>query len=253
MIAVARNWIIKQLELGEFQSYCDVYRKSVPVAIKVSLLAYGINLVCHLVMHQFGLLPYDLKAALVVATLLTPSITFCLAVFFYVIFGCAIHEIGVSRARLEELSHTDMLTGIANRRAFQTAFEASEGDRSMAVFDIDRFKVINDTYGHSSGDAAIARVATILSSVFTESCVCARIGGEEFGVLCPDMPLGEFAAWCELARRRIAGKRIATESGSFSITISGGVSTELQAASQGAATARLLSCLSFQNSGPTVM
>lgn len=100
MIAVARNWIVKQLELGEFQSYGDVYVKSVPVALKVSLLAYGLNLVSHMVMHQFGLLPYDLKAALIVATLLTPPITFVLSVFFYVIFGCAIHDLGVSRARL---------------------------------------------------------------------------------------------------------------------------------------------------------
>ncbi|MEQ8480322.1 MAG: GGDEF domain-containing protein [Hoeflea sp.] len=227
MIAVARNWIVKQLELGEFQSYGDVCRKSVPVGLKVSLLAYGINLACHLLMHQFGLLPYDLKAALVVATLLTPPITFVLAVFFYVIFGCAIHDIGVSRARLEELSQTDTLTGIANRRAFQTAFEAAEGDRIMAMFDIDRFKVINDTHGHSSGDQAIIRVATVLKSVFAENCVCARIGGEEFGVLCPDMPFGEFAACCELARRRIAGERIAAESETFSVTVSGGVADSL--------------------------
>ncbi|WP_422371052.1 GGDEF domain-containing protein [Hoeflea sp.] len=225
MIAVARNWVVKQLELGEFQSYGDVYRKSLPVALKVSLLAYGINLACHLVMNEFGLLPYDLKAALIVATFLTPPITFVLSVFFYVIFGCAIHDVAVSRARLEQLSHTDMLTGIANRRAFQTEFEASGGEKAMAVFDIDRFKVINDTYGHASGDEAIIRVATVLSSVFPETCACARIGGEEFGVFCPDMPFGEFAACCELARRRIAGETIAAETGPFAITVSGGVAS----------------------------
>jgi diguanylate cyclase (GGDEF)-like protein len=227
MISVARNWVVKQLELGEFQSYRNVYRKSVTVALKVSLLAYGINLMCHLVLHQLDLLPYDLKALLIVATLLTPPITFVLAVFFYVIFGCAIHDIGVSRARLEELSHTDMLTGIANRRAFQTAFESAHGEKAMAMFDIDRFKVINDTYGHSLGDEAIVRVATVLSSVFTKDCVCARIGGEEFGVLCTDMPFGEFAACCELARRRIARERIAGDDGTFGITVSGGVANGL--------------------------
>lgn len=120
-----------------------------------------------------------------------------------------------------------MLTGIANRRAFQTAFEALKGEKAMAVFDIDRFKVINDTHGHSSGDEAIIRVATVMKSVFTKSCVCARIGGEEFGVLCPDMPFGEFAACCELARRRIAGERIAAETETFSVTVSGGVADSL--------------------------
>jgi len=223
MVGVTRNWIVRQLMLGEFGSYREVCRKSVWVALKVSVLAYGLNLGAHFLMYGFGLLPYSLGAALIVATLLTPPITFILSVTAYLAVGFAIHDLGVSRRELERLSRTDMLSGLANRRAFQDAFDACERDKSMVVFDIDSFKAINDGHGHSTGDTAIAEVAKELSAVFGERSLCARIGGEEFAVFSSDVPFAAFAALAETARIRIARLRISADAGDFGLTVSGGV------------------------------
>lgn len=223
MVGVTRNWIVRQLMLGEFGSYREVCRKSVWVALKVSVLAYGLNLGAHFLMYGFGLLPYSLGAALVVATLLTPPITFILSVTAYLAVGCAIHDLGVSRREFERLSSTDMLSGLANRRAFHDAFDACEQEKTMVVFDIDRFKAINDNHGHSTGDAAIAEVAMELSAVFGERSLCARIGGEEFAVFSSDIPFAEFAALAEAARIRVAGLRIDAGDGDFGVTVSGGI------------------------------
>lgn len=227
MVGLVRNWIVNQLLFGEFSSYRDVWRKSVWVGLKVCVLAFGLNLVAHFLLYGFGLLPYELGPALVIATVLTPPITFIVSVVAYVAVGFAIHDLGVSRAEFERLSRTDMLSGLANRRAFLDQFDRCEQDKAMLVLDLDRFKAINDTYGHMAGDEAIVRVAELIAEVFSERCVSARIGGEEFAVFTGDMPFAEFAALGELARRRIAATRIETTGGDFAVTVSGGLARAL--------------------------
>jgi len=228
MVRIIREWIVNQLLFGEFASYSDVCRKAVWVGGKVSLLAYSLNLVAHFLLYGFGLLPYGLGSALIIATVLTPPITFIVSVAAYVAVGFAIHDLGVSRAEFEKLSRTDMLSGLANRRAFLDQFDRCDRDKAMLVFDLDCFKAVNDTYGHLLGDEVIVRVANMLAKVFSDRCTCARIGGEEFAVFSCDMPFGEFAALGELARRRIAGMRIETEDDGFSVTVSGGLARALQ-------------------------
>jgi len=227
MVSIIREWIVSQLLFGEFASYRDVCRKAVWVGFKVSLLAYGLNLVAHFMLYGFDLLPYGLGSALVIATVLTPPITFIVAVTAYVAVGFAIHDLGVSRAEFETLSRTDMLSGLANRRAFLDQFNRVDRDKAMLVFDLDRFKSINDTYGHLLGDEVIVRVARILAEVFSDRCICARIGGEEFAVFSCDMPFAEFAALGEFARRSVAEMRVETEGNGFSVTVSGGLARAL--------------------------
>lgn len=224
MVAMIRDWIVKQLMFGEFSSYRDVSRKSVWVGLKVALVAYSMNVFLHALLYVSGLMPYEqLGDALILATVLTPPIAFAISVAAYIAVGFAIHDLGVSHDELEWLSRTDMLSGLANRRAFLTGFEACEGDRAMAVFDIDRFKGVNDCYGHATGDKVIVEVAGILSTVFGERCLCARIGGEEFAVFSGEVPFGEFSALCELARRCIAGLRIEVEGSVLDVSVSAGV------------------------------
>ena len=227
MVDMTRKWIVRQLLLGEFSSYRDVWHKSPWVGLKVSALAYAFNLAAHFLIYGLGLLPYDLGAALVLATLLTPPITFILATGAYLVVGFAIHDLGVSRAELERLSRTDMLSGLANRRAFQETFDQCRRDKILAVFDIDCFKKVNDTHGHSAGDAVIAEVASTLAAVFGKQGVCARIGGEEFAVFSSDMSFSEFAALCEMARIRIAAMRIDAETGKLVVSVSGGIARAL--------------------------
>ena len=77
----------------------------------------------------------------------------------------------------------DMLSGIANRRAFEARYdELSDGGGVLLIADIDHFKSINDTHGHAAGDSAIRHVASVLSR---SGVVCGRIGGEEFAIFLP--------------------------------------------------------------------
>lgn len=95
-------------------------------------------------------------------------------------------------ADLHRIANTDALTGLANRRAFFEALEeeAEQSERSGAqlwvtILDIDRFKRINDNYGHPAGDEVLRAVAAIIRRALRSNDLVGRIGGEEFGVLMP--------------------------------------------------------------------
>lgn len=92
----------------------------------------------------------------------------------------------------EHIGLSDSLTGLPNRRSFEEflAHHVATAERFgeplvMLVVDLDLFKAINDTYGHSQGDEVLKRVAATLDAGCRESDVVARWGGEEFGVLAP--------------------------------------------------------------------
>lgn len=92
---------------------------------------------------------------------------------------------------LERLSNIDALTGINNRRGFLTAFEREldrvNRDKSqgglLIMIDLDNFKMINDTYGHDAGDAALKLVAATLQSDIRIMDIAGRLGGDEFVIL----------------------------------------------------------------------
>lgn len=86
-------------------------------------------------------------------------------------------------AEYRERAERDMLTGIANRRAFEARYqELSSHAGVLLIADIDHFKAINDTHGHAAGDSAIRHVASLLERA---GVVCGRIGGEEFAIFLP--------------------------------------------------------------------
>jgi diguanylate cyclase (GGDEF)-like protein/PAS domain S-box-containing protein len=106
----------------------------------------------------------------------------------------------IERKRLEEeiknLSLTDELTGLYNRRGFTLLVEqemklAQRNKRSALLFfvDVDDLKVINDTWGHAQGDAALKETGAILRETFREADILARLGGDEFVILAPDLSL----------------------------------------------------------------
>lgn len=90
--------------------------------------------------------------------------------------------------KLQEIASRDKLTGILNREGFEktrkSVMNVGQGTSiSLAVLDLDNFKGVNDTLGHSGGDAALVKLATTLSSVVGERGIVARYGGDEFVVL----------------------------------------------------------------------
>ncbi|MCP2322249.1 diguanylate cyclase (GGDEF)-like protein [Hamadaea flava] len=103
-------------------------------------------------------------------------------------------QLALANARLELLSITDPLTGVANRRRLEEVLTAEWNmgqDRSgapvvLAMIDIDHFKLYNDHYGHASGDRCLQRVAHQLTRAADTTDLVARYGGEEFAVVMPD-------------------------------------------------------------------
>ncbi len=94
--------------------------------------------------------------------------------------------------QLHQLATTDHLTGANNRRSFGDAFnhEMNRAIRyanalSLIVFDLDRFKGVNDTYGHDAGDAVLKQIAELVRSHIRTTDIFARTGGEEFAILIP--------------------------------------------------------------------
>jgi diguanylate cyclase (GGDEF)-like protein len=87
-------------------------------------------------------------------------------------------------------SHTDPLTGLANRRSLDRQFETglahaarTNGTISVVVLDLDRLKEINDTYGHEAGDRALRAIGSVLKSTVRQNDLCARFAGDEFVVV----------------------------------------------------------------------
>jgi len=144
-------------------------------------------------------------------------------------------ELEEANLQLTELSHRDALTGIANRRHFETVLH-SEWRRasrtgsplSLLMADVDSFKSYNDTYGHPAGDACLKQVAYALQSGLRRAGdLLARYGGEEFVIVLPDMPLDQAAALADELRLRLRAMQI-PHAAAFSapvVTVSVGVAT----------------------------
>ena len=132
---------------------------------------------------------------------------------------------------LADIADRDTLTGVANRRAFMRQMQAeldraALGHRSgpcLAFVDIDHFKQINDASGHDIGDAILFAVADRLSAGLRRADLLGRIGGEEFAVGMPDLPLNDAIAAAAAMRAAVAETPFATPGGSMRVTVSIGV------------------------------
>jgi diguanylate cyclase (GGDEF)-like protein len=129
---------------------------------------------------------------------------------------------------------TDALTGLANRGTLNDRLdeEIERGRRhriplSLALFDIDHFKKINDTHGHQAGDEVLVQVANLIAAQARTGELVARIGGEEFAWLMPHTDLIGACAATERARQAVESLAV---DGAAPLTVSAGVScTELAA------------------------
>lgn len=134
-------------------------------------------------------------------------------------------------AVLADLSLTDALTGIANRRHFDQALQAlSTGvpprGAALLLIDIDFFKRVNDRHGHGVGDTCLRRVAERLAQALPPGTLLARLGGEEFAVLRDGGSLGDALALGEALRRAIESGPIPTEAGPLAVTVSIGLALQ---------------------------
>jgi diguanylate cyclase (GGDEF)-like protein len=139
-------------------------------------------------------------------------------------------ELRLLSERLQGLSATDALTGIANRRTFdeRLAIEVARANRygtplSLVMIDLDNFKELNDRFGHLAGDEVLKRVASLVDREKRLGDVVARYGGEEFGAILPHTEARAAAIWAERVRQMIAGTEVRSEAGALNITASFGL------------------------------
>lgn len=133
-------------------------------------------------------------------------------------------------ARLERLVSTDQLTGVDNRRRFFEHAErelglAARGGRpiSFAMADLDKFKLVNDTYGHAAGDAALVHFCATCREGLRSTDLFCRYGGEEFVIILPDTEPARAVEVIERLRQRIADRPLQLEGQAVPITVSFGI------------------------------
>lgn len=138
----------------------------------------------------------------------------------------------LSAERLKAAGLTDTLTGVKNRRYFEArsqeevaAAARSKLPLACLFFDIDKFKAMNDTYGHQVGDEVLRYVARVIQVQLRASEVLARYGGEEFVVLLPGVNASNAIATAERIRKIVAGQSIPVDAKrTIRLTLSCGVS-----------------------------
>ena len=133
-------------------------------------------------------------------------------------------------ARLQYEATHDHLTGLPNRREFETRLAAAIADQqahgtgyALLYLDLDQFKVINDTCGHAAGDALIRKIAWLIHDQLRSTDTLARLGGDEFGALLGAIRSGDAVTLADGIRRRIAELRFDWEGRIFAVNSSIGV------------------------------
>jgi len=128
-----------------------------------------------------------------------------------------------SQRHLRTLAYTDMLTEVPNRRHFYELATKSlaicePGTAAVVTFDIDHFKRINDTHGHSCGDEALREVARCTRDTLRAHDVAGRIGGDEFAMLLPQTDLDEALAVVDRLSLQLEGRRLVTSQQPLSLS-----------------------------------
>jgi diguanylate cyclase (GGDEF)-like protein len=192
-----------------------------PIAVQMLAVGDRVHIVMGLMILVFGLAMLAASAQL--RRYFRESVSFRLQL------SSAIEE----GKTLQHLLGVDALTGIANRRFFQSILEKewrrSKRDGtilSLITADIDHFKAYNDCYGHPAGDTCLTDIAKAMEEVVKRpGDITARIGGEEFAFLLPDTPLKDAVQLGELIRQRVLSLDLQHAVPAGQVTVSLGVAS----------------------------
>jgi diguanylate cyclase (GGDEF)-like protein/PAS domain S-box-containing protein len=143
------------------------------------------------------------------------------------------HDVSEARELNRRLSYHashDVLTGLVNRREFENRMEralksakANETSYALCCLDLDQFKIVNDTCGHSAGDALLGQVGALLKSKVRWRDTLARLGGDEFGILLESCSLDEAMRTAETLREAVRNFKFTWEERTFRLGASIGV------------------------------
>ncbi len=179
-----------------------------------------------------------ITALSILPPLISSSMTYSIETFITVIFiqvtsmfGLILISAERLQSRLNELAQSDPLTGLLNRRGFKLQSEiAIKSDRygenicAIMAFDLERFKLVNDTYGHATGDDVLIAFANCLTENTRSTDIVARFGGEEFIVLCVDIDRTDAKNMAERINEFMSALTLQSNKGEdFCITVSIGL------------------------------
>jgi diguanylate cyclase (GGDEF)-like protein len=194
--------IVLAYRTGRFRTVLDLW-------LAVTALSIFADVTLQHFSHQFTIGWYASRISILLAAN---------AVLWVLLFQTATlyGQLIVTAERLRNESLTDVLTGLANRRAFEQRSieimrDCARATRPIALLmiDVDHFKVYNDTYGHQAGDDCLRAVgATLLHNASRARDVVARIGGEEMAVIMPEVDLAGALVVAERMRAAIAAAAI---------------------------------------------
>ena len=144
---------------------------------------------------------------------LTPQ-AFIVPTFAGLLFGYLLARVKLLHERMSLMAHTDPLTNIYNRLHFSNFLDAEidrvnryGGTFSLIFFDLDRFKDINDEYGHLAGDEVLKEVSEVVRNANRNADIFARYGGEEFIILAPSTDIAGARIHAERLRKDIESHR----------------------------------------------
>ncbi len=152
-----------------------------------------------------------------------------LSVAVPVLYGMFYMSLRVWRKNEEllQLANHDPLTGIYNRRALAEQFQMQTRkarrnnlDGILMVVDIDRFKAVNDTFGHETGDNVLIHLANLLTRTVGYDASVARLGGEEFAILCFGVKADSGWAFADHLRKAVENSNVANGAHAIKVTIS---------------------------------
>ncbi len=167
---------------------------------------------------------------------------------YFVVAHQNITERKLAEEKVQALARMDGLTNLPNRRSFDEFFQGEwlrclrlKKPISLAIIDLDFFKLINDTYGHQAGDDCLRLVAEVLSRYAKRpSDICARYGGEEFVLLWADQPLEQAKSLAEDILYELAQLKINNESSNITPYLTASIGLALRLPDQQTQMSRLL-------------
>ncbi len=145
-------------------------------------------------------------------------------------YEAALEKITIQNEELKKLAFKDHLTGLFQRRVFDNILlkEVSRSIRhqsflSIAMLDLDHFKLVNDDFGHAVGDTVLISISHILLALMREADLVCRFGGEEFVILMPNTQLSDAQLIAERIRLAVENEIFSTEKNDLKVTISIGI------------------------------
>ncbi|MBC2774855.1 GGDEF domain-containing protein [Rhizobium sp. AQ_MP] len=215
-------WVIRDIGATEFDHWDPVLRFATRLSVRTSIIASIMVAGILTLLHALDVLLNPLARDLLIGCGIALVVSFTLTMLCSMYMGYAVIHLARTRLEFQQMSRTDMLSGLLNRRAFIEDVSTVERGQ-LLILDIDRFKHINDRYGHMAGDDVIVSVAGTIAQVVGQPHMVARIGGEEFAVLFRDADFAEAQLIAEKLRRSIANRPVEAFHQTIAVTVSGGI------------------------------